>query len=320
MPIVDMPLEKLRVYTGTNPCPADIDDYWNIALAEMNEIDPEVQLKPAPYTFPETECFDLFFTGVKGARIHAKFARPKKIKNPCPAVLQFHGYTGRSPDWVDLLAYAGQGFCVAALDCRGQSGESEDVGGVSGNTFKGHIIRGLSGNDPHDLLFRHIFLDTAQIAKIVMSFPEVDEKRVAAKGGSQGGGLTLACAALEPRIRKAVSLYPFLSDYKRVWEMDLSVAAYEELRTYFRYYDPCHEREDEIFTKLGYIDVKNIAKRIRAEVLMGTGLMDSVCPPSTQFAAYNRITSPKQVIIYPDFGHEGIPGFGNKEMQFLLDM
>ena len=146
----------------------------------------------------------------------------------------------------------------------------------------------------------------------------MDEKRVAAKGGSQGGGLTLACAALEPRIRKAVSLYPFLSDYKRVWEMDLSVAAYEELRTYFRYYDPCHEREDEIFTKLGYIDVKNIAKRIRAEVLMGTGLMDSVCPPSTQFAAYNRITSPKQVIIYPDFGHEGIPGFGNKEMQFYL--
>ena len=58
LPIVDMPLEKLSVYTGTNPCPADIHDYWNIALAEMNEIDPEVQLKPAPYTFPETECVD----------------------------------------------------------------------------------------------------------------------------------------------------------------------------------------------------------------------------------------------------------------------
>ena len=89
--------------------------------------------------------------------------------------------------------------------------------------------------------------------------------------------------------------------------MDLSVAAYEELRTYFRYYDPCHEREDEIFTKLGYIDVKNIAKRIRAEVLMGTGLMDSVCPPSTQFAAYNRITSPKTSYYYPRFVMKGFP-------------
>lgn len=320
MPIVDMPLSKLKEYTGINPCPSDIDEYWDMALIEMNKIDSEVELIPAPYKYPTVECFDLFFTGVKGARIHAKFARPKFINNPVPAILEFHGYSGRASDWAGLLGYAGQGFCVAALDCRGQSGESEDVGGVMGNTFKGHIIRGLASDDPHDLLFRHIFLDTAQLAKIVMSFPEVDEKRVAARGGSQGGGLTLACAALEPRIRKAVSAFPFLSDYKRVWEMDLTVHAYEELRTYFRYYDPRHEREDDIFTRLGYIDVKNIAKRIKAEVLMGTGLIDTICPPSTQFAAYNRITSPKNVLIYPDFGHEGLPEFENLTFEFLIDM
>lgn len=320
MPIVDMPLSKLKEYTGINPCPSDIDEYWDMALIEMNKIDSEVELIPAPYKFPTVECFDLFFTGVKGARVHAKFARPKFIKNPVPAVLEFHGYTGRAADWTGLLAYAGQGFCVAALDCRGQSGESEDVGGVPGNTFKGHIIRGLASDDPHDLLFRHIFLDTAQLAKIVMSFPEVDEKRVAAKGGSQGGGLTIACAALEPRIRKAVPVFPFLSDYKRVWEMDLAAGAYEEIHTYFRYYDPRHEREDEIFTRLGYIDVKNIAKRIKAEVLMATGLMDKTCPPSTQFAAYNRITSPKNVVIYPDFGHEVLPEIETISFNFLLDM
>ncbi|MCK9478011.1 MAG: acetylxylan esterase [Firmicutes bacterium] len=320
MPLVDMPLAKLREYTGINPCPSDIDQYWDLALEEMNKITAEVELVPLGYKFPTVECFDLYFTGVKGARVHAKFARPKFIAKPAPAVLEFHGYTGRSADWDSLLTYAGQGFCVAALDCRGQAGESEDVGGVIGNTHRGHIIRGLSSDNPHDLLFRHIFLDTAQLAKIVMDFPEVDEKRVAAKGGSQGGGLTIACAALEPRIRKIAPAIPFLSDYKRVWEMDLAVGAYEEIRTYFRQFDPCHEREHEIFNRLGYIDVKNISKRIKAQVLMGTGLMDTICPPSTQFAAYNNITSPKDVAIYPDFGHEGLPNFAVKTMQFFLDM
>ena len=218
------------------------------------------------------------------------------IDSPAPALLHFHGYSGAAPEWTSLLSYAGQGFCIAARDCRGQGGSSEDEGGVVGNTLRGHIIRGLDCADPHELLFRHIFLDTAQLAKIVMSFPEVDEKRVGALGGSQGGALTIACAALEPRIRKAVSTYPFLSDYKRVWEMDLAERAYEELKIYFRNFDPRHEREDEIFTKLGYIDIKNIAKRIKAEVVMGIGLMDAVCPPSTQFAVYNNICAQKYYI------------------------
>ena len=42
--------------------------------------------------------------------------------------------------------------------------------------------------------------------------------------------------------------------------------------------------------------------------MMGVGLMDTICPPSTQFAAYNKITAKKSLVIYPDFGHEGLPG------------
>jgi len=33
---------------------------------------------------------------------------------------------------------------------------------------------------------------------------------------------------------------------------------------------------------------------------LGVGLMDTVCPPSTQFAAYNKITSKKTLSIFPD--------------------
>lgn len=323
MPIIDMPLEELQRYEGRNPRPEDIDQYWDRALEEMRSVDPQVELVPSSFQVPCAECFDLFFTGVRGARIHAKYLRPKGAKTPHPAVLQFHGYAGNSGDWSSKLAYVSLGFSVAALDCRGQGGLSEDTGGVKGNTYHGHIIRGLDdalNGNPDNLLFRHIFLDTAQLARIVMSMPEVDENRVGAMGGSQGGGLTLACAALEPRIKKLAPMFPFLCDYKRVWEMDLDKAAYAELRDYFRLFDPTHEREDEIFKALGYIDVQHLAKRIRGEVLMATGLLDEICPPSTQFAVYNKIRSKKRIVIYPDFGHEDLPGFQDMTLQFLADL
>ncbi|BBH21705.1 acetylxylan esterase [Paenibacillus baekrokdamisoli] len=317
MPTIDMPLSQLQAYSGINPRPTDFDEYWERALQEMRETDSQVELIPSAFQTSTVECLDLYFTGVRGARIHAKYARPRDSKQLQPAVLRFHGYSGNAGDWNDLLGFVALGFSVFALDCRGQGGYSEDIGGVKGNTLNGHIIRGLEGHPDH-LLFRHIFLDTAQLASIALTMPGIDPEQLYATGWSQGGALTLACAALEPRVRKLAPVYPFLSDYRRVWEMDLAKDAYAELRTYFRFFDPQHEREDEIFTTLGYIDIQHLAARIKGEVLLGVGLMDTVCPPSTQYAAYNKITSIKRTEIYPDYGHEGLPGLNDKIFQFFL--
>jgi cephalosporin-C deacetylase len=324
MPLTfDYPLEKLRTYRGMNPRPDDFDAFWEKGLAEMRATDPEIEWVPAEYQTSFADCFHLYFTGVGGARVHAKLLRPKRIADPCPAVLMFHGYSGDSGGWTDKLGYVAEGYVVAALDCRGQGGRSEDVGGVTGWTLRGHIIRGLDdalAGRPEKLLFRDIFLDTAALAKIVMEMDEVDATRVGATGGSQGGALTVACMSLEPRIKRAAPVFPFLSDYKRVWDMDQDKDAYAELREYFRKFDPTHARADDIFTTLGYIDVHHLAPRTRSEVLWFTGLMDTICPPSTQFAAYNAIESSKSMVIYPDFGHEGLPGSDDRIFQFMRGM
>lgn len=78
-----------------------------------------------------------------------------------------------------------------------------------------------------------------------MDMPFVDRNRVGATGGSQGGGLTIACASLVPEIKRLAPVFPFLSDYKRVWEMDLAKDAYVELQQYFRRFDPRHLRKEE---------------------------------------------------------------------------
>jgi len=320
MPAVDKPLHELREYYGISPRPGDFDAYWEKALAELEATDPAPVLEPSKIIQPRhAEAFDLWFTGVGGARIYAKYLRPKNAASPHPAVLQFHGYSGASGDWNDKLNFVSEGLSVASLDCRGQGGRSEDNTPVKGSTHHGHFIRGLD-DSPEKLLFRSIFLDTAQLARVVMSFDEVDAGRVGTTGGSQGGALSIACASLVPQIKRCVSVYPFLSDYKRVWEMDLAKDAYAELKTFFRHFDPRHEREEEIFTRLGYIDIKNLAPRIKAETLLGLSLMDTICPPSTQFAVYNNISAKKDAVIYPDFGHEGLPGFQDRAFDFLIGL
>lgn len=320
MPLMfDMPLEELYEYQGCNPRPADFDAFWEHSLAEMRALEPQVELVPAAFQAPFAECAHLYFTGVGGARVHAKLIRPKEVKGPHPAVLMFHGYSGSSGDWADKLAYVAAGYTVAALDCRGQGGLSEDVGGVGGWTLNGHIVRGLD-DAPEKLLFRQIFLDTAQLARIVMEMPDVDADRVGATGGSQGGGLTLACAALEPRIKRAAPVFPFLCDYQRVWELDLAKDWYVELQMWFRRFDPLHEREEELFTQLGYVDAQHLAPRIQGEVMMSVGLMDQICPPSTQFAAYNKIGAKKSLRLYPDYGHEDLPGRHDAIFEFMMGL
>jgi len=316
---IDIPVEELFTYQGRNPRPKDFDAYWDRALAELNTTPPNPELTPAKFSCPSIDCFDLWYTGVHGARIHAKYLRPQKAEGPLPAVLLFHGYSGSSPDWYRLLPFAAAGMAVAAMDCRGQGGLSEDPGGVKGTTLRGHIIRGL--DDCADkLLMRQIFLDTVQLVRVLTGFREVDENRLGCCGISQGGALSIVCAALDQRIKRIAPVYPFLSDYKRVWEMDLAKDVYFELTEYFRRYDPRHEREDEVFTKLGYIDIQFLAPRVKAEVLMQTGLMDMLCPASSQFAAYNKITSPKKVLIYPDFAHEEAPGHWDTIFTFITGL
>ena len=105
MPLTfDFSLDVLKTYQGRNPRPADFDSYWDAALTEMHALDPQVELVPADFHAAGVEAFDLYFTGVGGARVHAKLLRPTHAPKPHPAVLQFHGYTGNAGDWWDKMA------------------------------------------------------------------------------------------------------------------------------------------------------------------------------------------------------------------------
>lgn len=317
MPLLDLPLDKLYDYQGRNPKPDDHAAYWDRALAEQKATDPAPRLTRVDFPSSHAELFDLRFTGVGGADVYAKYLRPKGKKN-CPVILQFHGYTWFSGDWSEKLGYVAEGIAVVALDCRGQGGRSNDPGGATGNTHHGHIIRGLAEHEDK-LYYRNMYLDIPQLVRVLSDFDEIDATRMGSMGGSQGGALALVCAALAP-VKKCFPWHPFLCDFKRVYEMDLAKGAYAEIRNYIRMFDPRHERIEEMWTRLGYIDVQHLADRITGEVKMVTGLSDDICPPSTQFAAFNKIRSEKSVVIYPDFAHEGMRDVPDLAFRFFSSL
>lgn len=315
--MIDMPLNALREYKGTNPCPADFNEFWDKAIEKMHNVNPNISLTESDFKCSFADCYDLYFTGVGNARVYAKILKPKHIKENVPVIMTFHGHHGNSGDWSDKLNFVAAGFIVAAMDCRGQAGKSVDTGSETGTGMYGTFGRGLD-KEPEELLMHKIFLDAAELANILIDMPEVDKNRIYAWGGSQGAALTVAVAALEPRVSKIAIQYPFLSDYKRVWEMNYDYGDYDDIAKFLRSYDPLHKKQDEIFTKLGYIDVHNMATRVQAKTLMAISMMDTVCPPSTQFAVYNNLNCEKELELYYDYGHElYLPGFPDRIFNFL---
>ena len=111
----------------------------------MNLLDTKAEFRKVNYPSKIADMYDLYFTGTKGAKVYAKFVVRKNIEGKVPAVLMFHGLSGASDDWTDLLVYASQGYVAAFMDVRGQGGLSQDVGGVAGTTNSAPFTRGIEG-------------------------------------------------------------------------------------------------------------------------------------------------------------------------------
>ncbi|MGM0209011.1 cephalosporin-C deacetylase [Enterococcus sp. DIV0421] len=295
-----MSLIDMQTYNGRNEVPLDFDVFWDELL--LDTVLPEYTLLEKNFGLQSVNCYELRFLSPKGSTVFAKSIFPKQTK-PCPVVFYFHGYQGNSPDWTEGLKYTAEGVGVVFMDVPGQAGQSQEVGNYSGIMVKGQVIRGMLEGPKH-LFFTDVYRSIVQLINIVSKFDWVNSKELYTYGASQGGALSLVASALSNQISKTVAFYPFLSDFKRILELGLTTEPYNELFRYFRNSDPFHETEKSVLETLDYIDVKNFAHRITSPVLFVTGLEDDICPPSTQFAIYNRLKTEKFHYILPDYGHE----------------
>lgn len=297
MPLYDKPLEELRVYDPPLTKEPDFDRFWDETLAESATAPLNPELALVDYPAIGVRVYDARYSGWQGARIAAWYLLPEG-EGPFPALVQYHGYSGSRREPHQYLMWALQGYAVIAVDVRGQSGDTPDPAQYTGGHVTGWMTQGIL--DPQEYYYRGVYIDCVRALDFACAMPEVDAMHIGIMGGSQGGALTLAVAALDDRPVVAMPDMPYLCHFKRAVAMAVR-KPYLEISDYIKRWP---KREAQVWRTLSYFDNMNLAERIRCPVLMDVGLQDDICPPSTVFATYNKITASKKIKIYPYHNHE----------------
>jgi len=313
----DLDLSQLRTYRGTGARPEDFESFWSNLLADLSSAR-EVNWAPAEFSAPGMEARLLCFQSHDESRIQAQVLLPEnRPTTGLPVIFHFHGYSASSAQWTEMLALAAAGFAVVAMDCRGQGGGSDDAAAYPGWGLSGYLTRGMVAG-PEQSYYARVYRDIVLLVRLIEEDGRFDATKMASMGGSQGGGLAVVCAALCPKITYVAAAYPFISDFRRVYEMDLARDAYDDLSAWLKRFAATGERREALFSALDYISVHHLAPMVHCPVLFAATLRDRICPPSTQYAVFNNLNGPKQLVVYPEHGHEELPGFWDQAFAHLL--
>lgn len=304
MPHFDLPLEELREYRPEIRVPADFDEFWANTLQEARQVPMEPVRVAADSGLSEVDAFDVTFPGFGGHPIKAWLLLPHSRSEPLPAIIHYIGYSGGRGFAHQWLPWVAAGYAVFVMDTRGQGTNAGTTGGTpdpagSGPSASGFMTRGI--DDPANYFYRRVFTDAVRAVDAVRSFAEVDADRIAVTGGSQGGGIALAVAALVPDLRATMPDVPFLSHFERA----VSTATKDPYLEITRYLSSHRDQVDRVFTTLSYFDGANFAARATVPALFSVALMDQIVPPSTVFASFNRYAGDAEIEVYPYNDHEG---------------
>lgn len=305
MPRFDLPLDDLRDYRPEVRVPDDFDDFWRSTVAGARDAGGAVAVSLVPTPLRGIDAFDVTFPGFAGDPVKGWLLLPAQRDAPLPTVVEFNGYGGGRGLPVERLGWAASGYAHLFMDTRGQ-GSAWGAGGATpdphgtGPAFPGFMTRGI--DDPETYYYRRVFTDAVRAIDAVRMLPEVDAARVAVCGGSQGGGIAIAAAALSDDLVAVMPDVPFLCHFERAVGMT-GRDPYEEVARYLAVHRGAEAR---VFETLSYFDGVNFAARADAASLFSVALLDPICPPSTVFAAYNAWAgADKEIEVFPFNEHEG---------------
>ena len=320
MPFTDLPLDALRTHRAAVRRPDDFDAFWadTITSARTAGADTQPVLVPADTPVSGLVIEDLTFPGFAGDPVRAWVNRPAGASGDLPVVVEFLGYNGGRGLPGERVSWALAGYVHVVMDTRGQGsgwssgGDTPDPHG-SGPRIGGWMTSGI--DSPADHYYRRVFTDAVRLVDAVRTLPGIDPTRIALTGGSQGGGIAIAAAALvEAHVGPITAVLPDVA-FLCAWEQGTEVAVggpYLELATYLSVH---RDAVDTVWDTAAYFDGVNHATGITAPALFSVALMDDVVPPRTTFAAYNALGSTDKAIeVYPYNGHEG-GGFRHWERQ-----
>ena len=265
--------------------PEDFDAFWASTLAELAEVPMEVRYTEIPaHSSAVRTCYHVEIPSWGGATMGGILFVPV-AEGKYPVHIEFMGY-GADPYYRDPSAEPDRIDYLVSVRDQGifKAGNGE------------WIDRGLASKE--DFYYRGAFCDVVRAVDFAASLPKADSTRIFGCGDSQGGAFTWISAALTDKMRAIAPSVPFLSDYP-----DYARIVWWPMHEVFQHAESEGIARESLMDMLRYFDIKNFTGRITCPVLMAFGLQDPTCPPHTNFAGYNNVTSDKQYICVPACGH-----------------
>ncbi|GAA4043922.1 acetylxylan esterase [Agromyces indicus] len=304
MPRFDLPVDELRTYRPDVPEPDDFDAFWADTLAASRAVAEPPRLTRVDSPLALVDVIDVEFSGYAGDPVKGWLLVPAGATGPLPAVVEYVGYGGGRGLPHERLGWAASGYAHFLMDTRGQGSSWGTGGGTpdphgTGPSHPGFMTRGI--HDPAEYYYRRVMTDAVLAVDAIRSLDVVDASRVAVAGMSQGGGLALAAAGLVEGLVGAMPDVPFLCHFERAVGMT-DKDPYSEI---VRFLSVHRDAGPTVFRTLSYFDGVHFARRATAPAFVSVALMDTICPPSTVYAAANHHAVGAEVVEYAFNDHEG---------------
>ena len=293
--------------------PADFDAFWAAGKEALAKLPVDAKLVPMPESSNgRVDCWHVslqsFGHDPNGtSRLFGVLCEPKG-EGPFPAILQVPGAGVRAyGGWVEM---AEKGFITFQIGIHGIPVNLDPAvyQALGAGALQGYNTFNLDERDRY--YYRRVYLGCVRANDFLVTRPRYDGKRLAVTGGSQGGALSIVTAGLDPRVQVLAAYYPALAD----------VTGYLHGRAggwphMFR--DEKRRLAARIAT-VGYYDVVNFARRVRAPGLYSWGYNDETCPPTSMFAAYGVVPGEKSLLLALETGHFTTPEQVRKVNEWLV--
>jgi cephalosporin-C deacetylase len=281
--------------------PADFVQFWDKAKTDLAKIpmDAKMTLLPERCT-DKVNVYQLNLQNFRpGARLYGILCVPVK-PGKYPALLRVPG-AGIRPYSGDITT-AEKGVITLEIGIHGipVTMDLNQYTVLSTGALSGYQAFNLE--DPERYYYKRVYMGCVRANDFLTSLPEYDGTTLGVTGGSQGGALSIITAALDPRVKFLGAYYPALSDLTGYFQG--RAGGWPHL---FNKDNANAESTKDKIRTAGYYDVVNFARLLKVPGRYSWGYNDETCPPTSMFAAYNVITSPKTLALFQDNGHWQYP-------------
>lgn len=294
------------------PVPDDFDAFWAAQKAELAKVPMKSALTAVTSGVPKgVEAFDVQIECAGGKPVSGYFGRPLNAKpKSLPAILHVHGAGVRSSN-LGAVGWALNEGGMLSMDINahglpnGKPKEFYDA--LAAGELKDYRIE--QPRDREKIYFKGMFLRLLRALDFLAAQPEWDGKTLIVYGASQGGFQAFAAGGLDSRVSFFCAGVPAGCDHtgseaNRISGWPKIVPKDAEGKP-----DPA------ALQAARYFDNVNFATRAKCQgAVVTVGFIDTTCPPTSVYAAYNALTIPKAIHNDILSGHASTPA-ASKFMQ-----